>query len=192
VKFATDYAVLITDYCPLITVFKLVFMEKQHGVHIRQVTSEDGEGIWAIYQEVIERGDAFAQYADTPPEGVLARWLSPELAAFVAETAAHTIIGAYLLKPNQPGRGAHIANATYMVASAGRGQGIGRLLAEHSLQTAVSRGYRAMQFNLVVSSNVTAVRLWQSLGFNIIGIVPEAFAHAELGLVDAYIMHRFL
>ena len=102
------------------------------------------------------------------------------------------IVGTYILKPNQLGLGSHVANASYMVASGARGQGIGRLMCEHSLEEARQAGFLAMQFNIVVSTNEAAVRLWKRCGFNVVGTLPQAFRHRELGLVDAYIMHRFL
>ena len=97
-----------------------------------------------------------------------------------------------MIKPNYHGRGSHVANATYMVKSEWRGRGIGRKLGEHSLAAARELGYLAMQFNAVVSSNEVAVKLWQRLGFSIIGTVPKGFQEARMGLVDLYIMHRFL
>jgi len=102
------------------------------------------------------------------------------------------IVGSYYLKPNQPGLGSHIANAGFMVAEGQSGKGIGRTMGLHALEEARRTGFQAMQFNFVVSTNTRAVALWQSLGFSIIGTVPQAYRHRMLGLVDIHIMHRFL
>ena len=101
-------------------------------------------------------------------------------------------MGSYVLRRNQPGRGSHVANAGYMVGSAYRGRGIARAMCEHSLTEARRMGFRTMQFNLVVSTNQTAVRLWESCGFNILCTLPEAFLHPQKGYVGAYLMHRYL
>jgi GNAT superfamily N-acetyltransferase len=111
--------------------------------------------------------------------------------AYVAEIGDE-VVGTYALKSNFPGQGSHVANAGYAVRAARCGHGIGRALGEHSLKEARSAGYTAMQFNCVVSTNVRAVRLWQRLGFSIIGTVPGGFRHPVQGLVDFHIMHRFL
>ena len=102
------------------------------------------------------------------------------------------IVGTYVIRPNQPGLGAHVANAGYMVRPDAFGRGTGSALGTHSLEEARAAGYRAMQFNAVVSTNTRAVALWERLGFRIIGTVPEGFRHAKLGFVDLHIMHRML
>jgi ribosomal protein S18 acetylase RimI-like enzyme len=98
----------------------------------------------------------------------------------------------YKLIPNGPDLGSHVANASFMVDPSAHGQGIGRAMGEHCLAQAKQAGYQAMQFNFVVSTNAAAVELWKKLGFSIVGTLPKAFNHARLGLVDAYVMHRFL
>jgi GNAT superfamily N-acetyltransferase len=103
-----------------------------------------------------------------------------------------SVVGTYLLKPNAPEPGAHVANAAFMVAPAARGAGIGRLLAEHCISRAKDLSYIAMQFNAVVATNVGAIELWKSLGFAIVGTVPAAYRHRTAGLVDIHIMHRAL
>jgi ribosomal protein S18 acetylase RimI-like enzyme len=102
------------------------------------------------------------------------------------------IVGTYILKANQPGLGSHVANAGYMVKRDAQGLGVGRAMCEHSLDEARRQGFLAMQFNMVVSTNEGAVALWKKLGFTIVGTLPKAFRHKKLGLVDAFIMHRFL
>jgi ribosomal protein S18 acetylase RimI-like enzyme len=118
-------------------------------------------------------------------------WFSPKGHLYVAEVEAE-LAGVYLVKPNQPGRGSHVANAAYAVSARFRGRGIGEALGRHSLEEARRLGFQAMQFNLVVATNQSAVELWQKLGFGIQCRLPKVFDHATLGLVDAYVMHRFL
>jgi ribosomal protein S18 acetylase RimI-like enzyme len=157
----------------------------------RQATIEDGDGIWTILQAINARGDAYAYFPDTPKQDMLDYWLAADKHAFVA---AHNdeIVGTFWLRDNQPGRGSHIANASYAVSYAHNGLGIGKKMGLFSLDAARSLGYKAMQFNLVVKTNTRAVQLWQNIGFQIIGEIPEAFDHAELGLVNAYIMYQKL
>jgi GNAT superfamily N-acetyltransferase len=121
----------------------------------------------------------------------LAFWFAPSHEVFVAEDSGHAV-GTYFLRPNQTGGGAHVANCGYITATAASGRGVARAMCAHSLDRARTRGFRAMQFNFVVAANERAVRLWQSLGFAIVGRLPEAFRHPSLGYVDAYIMHRML
>src|SRR5205807_838810 len=106
--------------------------------------------------------------------------------------AGEVVAGAYKLRPNHPGYGSHVANGSYMVARAWRGHHLGRLLGEHSIAAAQELGYRALQYNAVISSNTGAVRLWTSLGFEVIGRVPGGFMHPDLGEADLLILHRFL
>jgi GNAT superfamily N-acetyltransferase len=115
----------------------------------------------------------------------------PPACTFVAELAGKTA-GTYILKPNQPGLGSHVANAGYMVAPAFRGRGLAGVMCRHSLELARTLGFLAMQFNFVVSTNATAIALWERHGFVTVGRLPKAFRHATLGEVDALVMHRFL
>jgi len=108
------------------------------------------------------------------------------------EVQDRKIVGTYILRANQAGPGAHVANAAYMVAKEARGLGVGRNMAEHSLSEARRLGFRAMQFNFVVSTNTSAIHLWQQLGFKIVGTLPGAFRHSKLGYVDVYVMFRSL
>jgi ribosomal protein S18 acetylase RimI-like enzyme len=118
-------------------------------------------------------------------------WFQSGNEVFVAESGG-TIIGTYMMRANQQGGGSHVANCGYMTAPAARGQGIARAMCVHSLAHAKARGFHAMQFNFVVSSNAAAVTLWQSLGFKEVGRLPQAFRHPALGLVDALVMYRLL
>ncbi len=159
--------------------------------HIRKAESSDAESIWQIISEVIQKGDTYVFAPDSSREEMLAYWLGPDKHTYVALHDG-AIVGTYILKDNQPGLGSHIANGSYMVASSARGMGVGRAMGEHSLTAARDLGYQALQFNIVIASNEPAVKLWTQLGFAIIGTVPEAFQHQQLGLVDAHIMYRKL
>ena len=126
-----------------------------------------------------------------PREEALAFWFKPGTHVSVVEQGG-VVAGSYYVRPNQPALGAHVANAGYMVAAAARGLGLGRAMGEHSLVEARRLGFRAMQFNFVVSTNETAVRLWLDLGFKIVGTLPGAFHHPTRGFVDVYVMFRSL
>ena len=158
---------------------------------IHEIGSGEFHRVWPIYQAVVAGGDVFAPGPDTSFEFAQQMWSVPPSRAFVAERDGH-VVGSYMLRPNQPGLGDHVANAGYIVAPEARGQGIARMLCEHSLATAAAAGFTAMQFNYVVATNEGAVRLWQRCGFAIVGRVPGAFRHATLGPVDILIMHRQL
>jgi len=158
-------------------------------ISIRPATEADWPSIWRLFQRVAAAGDAFA-YDEATPESVARKlWVEGPAQAFVAELDGQ-VRGTYYVRPNQPGRGAHVANAGYIVAPEARGRGLARALCEHSLETARRAGFAAMQFNFVVSSNAAAVRTWESCGFEVVGRVPRAFRHATLGLVDVLVFHR--
>ena len=161
------------------------------GIIIRAATGNDRDAIWKIFQATITAGDTFVYDANTSRETALAYWCAADAATFVAEHDGQ-VIGSYILRANQPGLGDHVANAGFMVDQAARGLGVGRAMGEHCLDEARRRGYRAMQFNFVVSTNEPAVHLWRELGFNIVGTLPGAFRHAQNGFVDAYVMFRSL
>ena len=165
--------------------------DEKGRITIRPAVVADFEAIWAILREVIERGDTFAYDPATTKDEGRTIWMETPVATYVAEVDG-VVAGSYVLRRNQPGRGSHVANAGYMVSSAHRGRGIGRVMCEHSLSEARSMGFRSMQFNLVVSTNETAVRLWESCGFRVLCVLPEAFLHPENGYVGACLMHRYL
>lgn len=156
---------------------------------IREATLNDTNGIWEIFEQVVKPGDTYAFDPDSSRDDMLKLWFAPTMSVYVAEEN-NKILGTYFIKPNQVGLGAHIANCGYMVHAETRGRGLGKQLCEHSLVTARERGYKGMQFNFVVSTNTTAVKLWQNLGFSIIGTIPGGFKHRQLGYVDAYIMFQ--
>jgi L-amino acid N-acyltransferase YncA len=158
---------------------------------IRDATSDDAPAILAIGRELVEDGDTYVFAPTTSDDELKAYWLSPAGRTFVAVLDGQTV-GCYLLRTNYPGRGRHVANASYAVRRSFTRRGVGRAMAEHSLEMARSLGFQAMQFNLVVSTNDAAVTLWRTLGFRIVGNLPKVFDHPKRGLVDAYVMHRFL
>jgi len=162
-----------------------------YPMEIRIAEAGDWPAIWPIWHEVVAAGQTYTWAPDTGEEAARALWMPPAPAeTWVAGDP--DIIGTALLKPNQPGLGDHVANAGFMVAPGAAGRGVGRALAVRIVDRARELGYHAMQFNAVVSSNTRAVGLWQALGFEIIGTAPDAFRHAELGLVDLHIMYRTL
>jgi GNAT superfamily N-acetyltransferase len=158
---------------------------------IRPAERRDEDAIWRIFHAVVEPGDTYAFPPETTRQEALAIWMSPSVHAYVA-LDDDEVVGTYFLKANQPGRGSHVSNAGFMVAPSGQGRGVGRAMGEHCLAEARRLGFRAMQFNFVVSTNEPAVALWQKLGFEIIGTVPEAFEHPTLGFVNTYVMYRSL
>ncbi len=160
-------------------------------ITIRKYTEEDKERIWEIIKYVISKGDSFNSSPDAPREQMLDDWCSAEKHTYVAVLEGK-VVGTFYVQANQTGLGSHIANGSYMVAPEARGKGIGRKIGEFSIAEAKRLGYAAMQFNFVIKSNEKAVKLWQSLGFEIIGEIPEAFNHIENGLTNAYIMYRKL
>jgi GNAT superfamily N-acetyltransferase len=152
-------------------------------------------GIWPIFQEVVHAGDTLVFLPETDEPKAREYWMLPAPAqVFVAINESDgAIVGSSYVKPNQPGLGAHVANAAFMVAAAASGQGVGRALGEHAIEWARQAGFSAMQFNFVVSTNTRAVALWKNLGFSIAGTIPQAFEHRGLGRkVDVFVMHRFL
>jgi len=158
-------------------------------VEIREATAADQDAIWDIFREVVAAGDTYAFDPGMSRHDALGYWFQADTRTYVAKSRGR-ILGTYILRPNQSGGGSHVANAAFMVAPDARGQGIGRAMAEHCLSEARLLGFRAMQFNFVVSTNDSAVRLWQKLGFKIVGTLPGAFHHPEKGYVDVYVMFR--
>ena len=151
----------------------------------------DADGIWSILEPTFRRGDTYAVDPGVSRDDALRWWLGPASEVFVA-TAGDEVVGTYFLVPNHDGHGSHVANAGYAVGPQARGLGVGRTMCAHSLERARARGFRAMQYNFVVSTNTAAVRLWTEMGFAVVGRIPEAFDHPEHGFVDALVMHRHL
>ena len=154
-------------------------------------TDNDFDAIWQIFKTITAPGDSYI-YSENTTKAQAHDILIKDAAVYVAKTDTQDIAGFYVIRQNRVGRGSHICNAAYMVAPAYQGKGLGKRMGEHSLKEAKRLGYHAMQFNIVVSTNIRAVNLWKSLGFTIIGTIPEGFNHKEKGLVDIYIMHQKL
>jgi L-amino acid N-acyltransferase YncA len=160
-------------------------------LNIRPATDADHDAIWKIFHDVIAPGDTYVFVPDTSRQDALAYWFQSGNHAYVAAQDRH-VVGTYILKANRPDLGSHVANASFMVAPSARGQGVGRAMCEHCLSEARRLGFRAMQFNFVVSTNESAIRLWKQLDFEIVGTLPGAFRHPEKGFVDVYVMFRSL
>jgi ribosomal protein S18 acetylase RimI-like enzyme len=159
---------------------------------IRAAGPDDFAAIWPIFHAVVAAGDSYSYDPATTSDEARRLWMGPlPERTFVAELDGK-IAGTYLLKPNQPGLGSHVANAGYMVDPAFRGRGLAGAMCRHSLEFARALGFLAMQFNCVVSTNETAIALWERHGFVTVGRLPKVFRHATLGEVDALVMHRFL
>lgn len=157
---------------------------------IREARRSDEDRIWAIFHEVVGRGETYAFSPETGRQEALEIWIGRSVAVYVAESEGE-VVGTYFIKANQPGLGAHVCNCGYMVAESARGRGVATAMCLHSQAQALRMGFLAMQFNFVVSTNTGALRLWQKLGFNIVGTLPKAFNHRELGHVDAYVMFKW-
>ncbi|HEY6870761.1 MAG TPA: GNAT family N-acetyltransferase [Novosphingobium sp.] len=158
---------------------------------IRPAAAADRPAIAAIILPVIRAGTTYALDPAMGEGDALAYWLGADRQTFVAEVAGE-ILGTYYLRANQPGGGRHVANCGYMTRGDAAGRGIARAMCANSLDQARANGFRAMQFNCVVSTNSRAVRLWQAMGFGVVGTLPGAFRHPEQGYVDALVMYREL
>ncbi|WKZ11404.1 MAG: N-acetyltransferase [Gammaproteobacteria bacterium] len=158
---------------------------------IRPARPEDWPSIWIIIEPTIRAGETYTLDAGMSEGSARAYWLGPDKETFVAEEDG-SILGTYYLRANQAGGGKHVCNCGYMTSAQATGRGIARQMCLHSLDHARRRGYRAMQFNFVVATNERAIRLWQSLGFDIVGRLPLAFQHPTHGYVDALVMFRSL
>ena len=157
-------------------------------LQIRPYEAADWPAVWALLEPVFRAGETFPHDpAITEAEAQLA-WVEQTQAVMVAVDPAGALVGTYYLRPNSLALGAHVANAGYVVAEGARRRGIGSLLCQHSLQAARRLGFRAMQFNLVVSTNTAGIRCWQRNGFQVVGTLPGAFRHKQLGFVDALVM----
>lgn len=159
---------------------------------IREFTSTDWPEVWSILEPVFRAGETYPQPVDIPEAEARAGWIDTPVATFVAVDSSGSIVGTYYLKPNLPGQGSHVANCGYAVAEGARGKGVATRMCLHSQRAAAGRGFRALQFNLVVSTNHVAVHLWQKCGMRIVGTLPGAFASPTHGDVDAYVMYREL
>ncbi|MGI9239569.1 MAG: GNAT family N-acetyltransferase [Verrucomicrobiales bacterium] len=158
---------------------------------IRIVEESDWPATWAIIEPVFRAGRTYVYSPEMTEADARDDWVDTPLATFVSEDEGE-IVGSYYLKPNQPGLGSHVCNCGYVVSERARGKGIASSMCEHSQREAAARGFRAMQYNLVVSTNQGAIRLWEKHGFQIVGTLPGAFRDPELGFVDAFVMWKQL
>jgi L-amino acid N-acyltransferase YncA len=167
--------------------------KKKIDFTIRDARLEDFEEIYAIFCHVLEEGRTYSYtLEEMTPERSLAYWISaPGTHCFVADVKGK-VAGVSAVRPNRTGRAGHVANASFIVHPAYRKQGIAKAMGKKAIIFAKKEGYKAMQFNFVVSANQTAVELWMDLGFKVVGTLPKGFKHATKGKVDVYIMHRFL
>ena len=162
-------------------------------VKIREAHAEDWEAIWPFLHQIVAAGETYAyDPAMTEPEGRRIWMVAPPARTVVATDADGAVLGTANMYANREGPGSHVASASFMVAPDQSGRGVGRALGEHVIGWARERGFRAIQFNAVVETNRGAVALWRSLGFDVIGTVPEAFHHPKHGYVGLLIMHRFV
>lgn len=161
-------------------------------ITFERAKESDWPAIWPILEPVFRAGETYAFSPAITPSEAHSAWMELPAATYIARDAGGALLGTYYLKPNQPGLGDHVCNCGYVVAEAARGRGLATAMCAHSQEEAVRAGFRAMQFNLVVSTNTVAVRVWQKLGFAIVGTLPGAFRHPRLGCVDAYVMFKQL
>jgi ribosomal protein S18 acetylase RimI-like enzyme len=159
---------------------------------IRVFQEQDWAETWKVIEPVFRAGETYAFSPDITAEEAHKVWIEAPAATFVAVDSGNAIVGTYYIKPNQPALGAHVCNCGYIVAEDARNHGLASLMCDHSQTQAVAMGFLAMQYNLVVSTNESAVRLWKKHGFEIIGTLPKSFRHNRFGLVDAHIMYKLL
>lgn len=160
-------------------------------MQIRAALPHDIDSIWTILQPVVRAGQTYTLPTDMSRDEAIAYWMAPQHEVFVTVEGTDAL-GTYFLRANQLGGGSHVANCGYITAPWAEGRGVARAMCAHSLDRARARGFLAMQFNFVVSSNERAVQLWQSFEFEIVGRLPGAFRHPSLGFVDAFVMYRSL
>ena len=160
---------------------------------IREAEPADWERIWPILQEIVRAGDTFSWDRDVTEERARSFWMHDLPGrTFVAVDDDGTIVGTAESHPNHGGGGAHVASAGFMVPASASGRGVGRALVEHVLEQARADGFLSMQFNAVVAANTRAVWLWKSVGFEVVGTIPDGFRHPDLGYVDLLVMYRRL
>jgi ribosomal protein S18 acetylase RimI-like enzyme len=160
-------------------------------IDIRKATANDASAVWHILKPMIRAGEAYALPIDLSEQEALAYWFAPAHEVFVAQ-AGGVVVGTFFLRANQRGGGSHVANCGFVTSVDFGGRGVARAMCCHALAVARNRGFTAMQFNFVVATNTRAVRLWQDLGFEVVGRLPNAFAHPRLGFVDSLVMFRQL
>lgn len=161
-------------------------------IKIRLFEERDWAATWRIIEPVFRAGETYAFSPDITEEEAHKVWVEGPSATFAAVDENNHVLGTYFLKPNQPALGSHVCSCGYIVAESARRKGVASEMCEHSQREAVARGFRAMQYNFVVSTNEGAVRLWKKHGFQTIGTLPKAFRHRRLGIVDVFVMYKEL
>ena len=161
-------------------------------IEIRKFDGHDWAGTWQIIKPVFRAGETYAFSPGMTEEEAHRVWIEIPMAVYVVIDDQNEIVGTYYIKPNQPKLGSHVCNCGYIVSKKATGKGIASRMCVHSQQKAVKLGFVAMQYNLVVSTNANAIHLWEKHGFNVVGTLPEAFRHTQLGLVDALVMYKKL
>ena len=159
---------------------------------IRPFQESDWDALWPVIKPIFRAGETYPYPTDIDQRQARQHWITAPAQTFVATSEENDMLASYYIKPNQPGQGSHVCNCGYIVAERTRGQGIAARLCEHSQQQAVAMGFRAMQYNLVVSTNESAVYLWKKMGFEVIGVLPGAFNSPTAGYVDALVMYKTL
>ena len=160
-------------------------------LNFRSITAAEFDVAWPLWRDAIAAGNTYPYAPDSTLEQGRAIWCSSEKQTYIAEQEGE-VVGSFYIRPNQPELGAHVCNAGYIISAQHGGKGFGRAMAEWSLQEAIRLGYRAIQFNLVVADNIASLKIWEKLGFETIGTVPEAFRNSHKGYVDAHILYKKL
>lgn len=158
-------------------------------MEIREATADDWAAVWPFFRDTVAAGETYAYPEDLDADSARLLWMADHVVVAVEDGV---VLGSAKCGPNRPGRGAHVGTASFMVSPAARGRGVGRALGEHVVQYLRDSGFRAVQFNAVVETNTVAVALWESLGFRVVGTVPEAFDSRAHGLVGLHVMHLSL
>jgi L-amino acid N-acyltransferase YncA len=164
---------------------------KSHDINIRHYEESDWQQVWEVLEPVFRQGETYAFPVDISEREAHKAWIETPLQTYVADING-LVVGTYYLKPNQPGQGKHVCNCGYVVAANMRGRGIAAQMCSHSLGEARRTGFKAMQYNLIVSTNEDALHLWLKMGFKEVGRLPDAFDHPRLGYVDALVLYQWL
>ncbi len=159
---------------------------------IREAKPTDYDSIWPIFKAVVSTGTSYVYSPNTTKEGAFEIWMQRPKKTLVCLNMDETIVGTYYIKENRPDLGSHICRCGFMVSPDARRQGIGEAMCKHSLELAKSMGFRGMQLSYVVATNTPSVQLWEKMGFQKVGRVPNAFQHQNLGDVDVWIMYKSL
>jgi len=161
-------------------------------MEIRKYQESDWSQVWPMIEKVFRAGETYPFSPLITEEEALVAWTKLPQETYVATAGDDEVLGTYYIKPNQPGLGSHVCNCGYIVAEGAKGKGVASAMCEHSQQVAVEAGFRAMQYNLVVSTNAAAIHLWKKMGFQVTGILPKAFNSKSAGYVDALVMYKEL